>query len=70
MLRSVELKKFTVFEDARVDFSPGINVFLGANATGKTHAMKLVLRLAQSVEETLKASSLECNGDPAHSSAR
>ena len=41
MLRSVELKKFTVFEDARVDFSPGINVFLGANATGKTHAMKL-----------------------------
>ena len=45
MLRSVELKKFTVFEDARVDFSPGINVFLGANATGKTHAMKLVYGL-------------------------
>lgn len=52
MLRSVELKKFTVFEDARIDFSPGINVFLGANATGKTHAMKLVYSLLRAWKES------------------
>ena len=42
MLTSVNFKKFTVFEDASIKFSPGINVFIGANETGKTHAMKLV----------------------------
>ncbi len=51
MLTSVEMKKFTVFEDARVEFSPGINVFLGANATGKTHAMKLVYSLLRAWKE-------------------
>ncbi|MDH4225597.1 MAG: AAA family ATPase [Deltaproteobacteria bacterium] len=32
---------FTVFEKISVDFSPGINVFVGANGTGKTHLMKI-----------------------------
>lgn len=39
-LASITLKNFTVFEDARFDLCPGVNVLIGANGTGKTHAMK------------------------------
>lgn len=39
-IASVTLKNFTVFEDARFDLCPGVNVVIGTNATGKTHAMK------------------------------
>lgn len=39
-LASVTLKNFTVFEDARFELCPGINVLIGTNGTGKTHAMK------------------------------
>lgn len=30
-LTQVKLKRFTAFSDLRVDLSPGINVFVGAN---------------------------------------
>ncbi len=40
MLKSIRFVKFTVFEDTEVCFSPGINVFLGENGTGKTHILK------------------------------
>jgi predicted ATPase len=41
MLERLDLGKFTVFEHVSLEFSPGINVFIGANATGKTHLLKL-----------------------------
>lgn len=44
-LASISLKNFTVFEDARFDLCPGINVLIGANGTGKTHAMKAAYAL-------------------------
>ena len=53
MLRCIRFKKIAAFEDARIDFSPGINVLIGANATGKTHAMKLaycLLRVSRELE--------------------
>ena len=37
----VKLENFTVFESLDLEPSPGINVLLGANGTGKTHLMKL-----------------------------
>ena len=40
-LTKVKLQKFTAFEDLTVEFSPGINAFIGANGTGKTHLMKV-----------------------------
>ena len=40
-LTSVKLQHFTAFEDLTVQFSPGINAFIGANGTGKTHLMKV-----------------------------
>jgi hypothetical protein len=41
----VEIARFTVFEELSLSFSPGVNVFLGANSTGKSHLMKLVYSL-------------------------
>jgi AAA15 family ATPase/GTPase len=45
--QSLRLQNFTVFEDVTMEFAPGINIFVGPNGTGKTHAMK-VLYLTQS----------------------
>ena len=41
VLTRVKLERFTAFEDLSVEFSPGINAFIGANGTGKTHLMKV-----------------------------
>lgn len=51
MLHRLTLKNFTVFKDAGLTFAPGINVFIGANATGKTHAMKVAYALARSARD-------------------
>ena len=40
-LIKAKLQKFTAFEDLTVEFSPGVNAFIGANGTGKTHLMKV-----------------------------
>ena len=37
MIQKIKLKNFTVFEDFELEFSQGINVFIGENGTGKTH---------------------------------
>jgi recombinational DNA repair ATPase RecF len=40
MLERIRFKNFTNFEKLEVIFSPGINVFVGENGTGKTHILK------------------------------
>ncbi len=40
MLGKIKLENFTVFEKLEIDFSPGINIFVGENGTGKTHIIK------------------------------
>lgn len=41
-LTHVDLKHFTAFSSLDLDLSPGINVFIGANGTGKTHLLKIL----------------------------
>ena len=41
-LTGVKLENFTVFEKLEMDFSPGINVLIGPNGSGKTHLMKVL----------------------------
>ncbi len=41
MLKSLDIKNFTVFANASIEFSPGLNVIIGDNATGKSHLLKL-----------------------------
>lgn len=40
MLTRIAFEKFTAFKSLAIDLSPGINVLIGANATGKTHILK------------------------------
>ncbi|KJR44099.1 ATP-binding protein [Candidatus Magnetoovum chiemensis] len=40
-LAKIKLERFTAFEMLDLDLSRGINVFIGANGTGKTHLLKL-----------------------------
>ena len=39
---NLSLKAFSLFQEAEFVFSPGLNVLIGANATGKSHVMKLL----------------------------
>ena len=41
MLKSLDIKNFTVFADASIEFSRGLNVIIGDNASGKSHLLKL-----------------------------
>lgn len=40
-LTRLKLENFTAFESLDLEISPGINVLVGANGTGKTHIMKV-----------------------------
>jgi predicted ATPase len=41
-IKSISLQNFTCFEQIHLDFSSGINVFIGENGTGKTHVLKMM----------------------------
>jgi len=41
MLKRLDIQNFTVFGKVRFDFSPGLNIVVGTNGTGKTHLLKL-----------------------------
>ena len=36
MISQLQLKNFTAFTELAIDFSPGINIIIGENGTGKT----------------------------------
>jgi len=46
-VRRLQLKEFSAFESAELEFVDGLNVFIGANSTGKTHLLKLVYSLLE-----------------------
>ncbi|EKT4522041.1 AAA family ATPase [Pseudomonas putida] len=45
MISSLQLKNFGAFADLAIDFSPGINIIIGENGTGKTQLLKSILAL-------------------------
>jgi predicted ATP-dependent endonuclease of OLD family len=49
----LHIENITVFEKADFVFSLGINVFVGANGTGKTHVMKLLYAFQKNVGDNL-----------------
>lgn len=48
-IRKLEMKNVTVFDEISLDFSSGINVFVGSNGVGKTHVMKMLYSACQAV---------------------
>ena len=58
MLKTLKVKNFTVFKEAQLDFSQGLNVIIGENGTGKSHLLKLgyaILSTIASFEEKIPA---------------
>ncbi len=53
-VKSLKLSNFTVFEEIDFDFCDGINLFLGANGTGKTHILKAIYSFLKAGEEAAK----------------
>lgn len=51
-IKSLSIKNFTAFREAHLEFSPGINVLIGENSTGKTHILKLIYALLQICQQT------------------
>ncbi|WP_026673778.1 AAA family ATPase [Alkalihalobacterium bogoriense] len=48
-IKKVCIENFTVFENVEIDFSSGVNIIIGTNGTGKTHLLKSLYALCESV---------------------
>ncbi|MCP4687569.1 MAG: AAA family ATPase, partial [Desulfobacterales bacterium] len=42
ILTGLSLENFTAFEKLEMSFSPGLNILIGENGSGKTHILKLL----------------------------
>lgn len=51
ILKSASMKKFGLFTDETLEFSPGINVFIGRNGCGKSHLLKLLYTIVRKCSE-------------------
>ncbi len=49
VLKQLRVSNFTIFDELDLDLVPGVNVFLGQNATGKTHLLKLLYATCRAV---------------------
>ena len=59
MLKTLEMKNFTCFPEAKLEFSPGLNVIVGENGTGKSHLLKLGYAVLRSLAGQDKAPAKE-----------
>lgn len=50
MLKTLCIENFTVFRKASLKFSPGLNVIIGENGTGKSHLLKLGYSILKTLE--------------------
>lgn len=56
MITKLKFKNFTGFKELEINFSPGINVFVGENGTGKTHILKVVYTAVAALNEKKRIS--------------
>ena len=47
-LQQLEIHNLTCFKSLQMKFSPGINIFIGENGTGKTHLFKVLFSIMKS----------------------
>lgn len=50
-LSKITLNSFTVFDHLELEFSGGLNVFVGVNGKGKTHIMKILYSACQAADK-------------------
>lgn len=65
-LSHLKLKNFTVFDELDLPLSPGVNVFVGENGTGKTHLLKLLYATMEAVRENASLSAKLFDVFPLH----
>jgi hypothetical protein len=53
-LLRLTIHRFTVFEDASFELGRWVNVFIGENGTGKSHVLKLLYALSESVRRFIQ----------------
>jgi len=46
MITTLNIKNFTTFTELSIAFSPGVNIIIGENGTGKTQLLKAILALS------------------------
>ncbi len=46
-IKDCRIKNFTVFKETEIEPCSGVNVFIGANGTGKTHLLKILYAMGQ-----------------------
>lgn len=46
-IKNIKLENYTVFQSVSIPFCRGINIFIGENATGKTHLLKVLYSACQ-----------------------
>jgi energy-coupling factor transporter ATP-binding protein EcfA2 len=68
-LNNLNLANFTAFSNLNIDFSPGLNVIIGENATGKSHLLKLGYSIAYILHESGKFNE-EIAGQPLSTSSK
>jgi energy-coupling factor transporter ATP-binding protein EcfA2 len=61
-IKQLTLQKFCAFEQASLEFSSGLNVFIGENATGKSHLLKLLYSILKANEKAEKNGSSKATG--------
>lgn len=69
-LRKLFLKDFTAFDELELEleFSPGLNIFIGLNGTGNTHVMKVLYSACRTVDRKVSFPQklVSCFGTEAH----
>ena len=50
-LKKLTVKNFSVFAEQTFDFAPSLNLIVGANGTGKTHVLKLIYSIVNSMAD-------------------
>jgi len=56
LLDSIQMRRFSLFSDENLQFSRGINVFIGRNGCGKSHLIKLLYSIVKECGKTAAAS--------------
>lgn len=54
LIEKAHLQNFTVFEDVKVEFVKGVNIMIGTNGTGKTHLLKSLYAVVESINDENK----------------
>ena len=65
-VENVYIKNFTVFRDCRINFSNGVNIFIGENGTGKTHLLKAIYCLNETFYERVGNNKYKMSVDKLH----